>query len=58
MQHYYIVSAADDADVVILNVGDDVEIVYNTETAGTLVPAYGVTMTAAPAAPPAETPAA
>jgi hypothetical protein len=40
--HYYVVSAADDADAVILNAGDLVEIIYDTESAGTIVEAYGV----------------
>ena len=42
--HYYVVSAADDADAVILNAGDLVEIIYDTESAGTIVEAYGVTI--------------
>ncbi|MCI2056564.1 MAG: CvpA family protein [Oscillibacter sp.] len=45
--HYYQISASDDADVVILNTGDDVEIVCNTEAAGTIVQAYSVMLTAA-----------
>jgi hypothetical protein len=40
--HYYVISAAEDADAVILNVGDWVEIVYDTESAQTIVEAYGV----------------
>ena len=37
---YYVISAADDADAVILNTGDRVEIRCSKETAGTLVTAY------------------
>jgi len=40
--HYYVISAAEDADVVVLNVGDEIEVQYDTETAGTLVEAYSV----------------
>ncbi|MDY3281707.1 CvpA family protein [Dysosmobacter sp.] len=64
-QHYYVISAADAADAVILNVGDRVEIGYDTETSGTLITAYSVeiiraTVAAAeaPAAPEAATPEA
>ena len=41
---YYVVSAADDAAVVVLNVGDAVEIRCDSEAEGSLVPAYGVTI--------------
>ncbi|MCI2057799.1 MAG: CvpA family protein [Oscillibacter sp.] len=44
-EHYYQISASDDADAVILNVGDDVEITYDTQASGTIVAAYGVTLT-------------
>jgi len=42
---YYVISAAEDADVVVVNVGDEVSISFDTETAGTLVEAYEVTVT-------------
>ena len=42
---YYVISAAEDADVVVVNVGDEVTISFDTETAGTLVEAYEVTVT-------------
>jgi len=45
-EHYYSVSAADDQDAVILNVGDAVEIICDTETSGTIVKAYSVTVSA------------
>ena len=47
---YYSISASDDQDVVILNVGDDVEIVYDTEASGTIVDAYSLTINGLPAA--------
>lgn len=47
--HYYRISASHDEDVVTLNVGDEVEISYNSETAGTIVEAYSVTVDTAPA---------
>jgi 3-hydroxyisobutyrate dehydrogenase-like beta-hydroxyacid dehydrogenase len=49
-----------DADAVILNVGDWVEIVYDTESAGAIVEAYGVEriMDAPEAAPVTEEPVA
>ena len=53
--HYYVISAAEDADVVILNVGDAVEITCDAETEGTLVEAYSVELLrAAPETPPVE----
>ena len=42
-EHYYVISAADDADAVILNVGDEVELQHDTEEVGTIVSAYSVT---------------
>ena len=42
---YYYISAGTDPDAVTLNVGDAVEIVYNTETAGSMVEAYSVSVT-------------
>lgn len=48
-EHYYTLSAADDSDAVILNTGDSVELTCDTETAGTIVPAYSVTVKAAAA---------
>jgi hypothetical protein len=49
-ERYYIVSAADDADVVVLNIGDEIEVQYDSETTGTLVEAYSVSLVKA--APP------
>ena len=40
--HYYIISAADDADAVILNKGDRVEIRCSKESSSTLVTAYSL----------------
>ena len=37
--YYYVISAADDADVVILNVGDRVDIRIRTDPDGHIVPA-------------------
>lgn len=47
---YYSISAATDKDAVVLNVGDHVEILYNTETAGSIVPAYSISVTGQPSA--------
>lgn len=41
-QRYYVISAAADEDAVILDVGDFVKLLYDTETAGTIVEAYSV----------------
>ena len=38
--HYYVISAADDADAVILNIGNRVEIRFSKDSAGTIVTAY------------------
>ena len=40
--HYYVISAAADADAVILNVGDSVEIVCDSEAEGAIVTAYSL----------------
>ena len=40
--HYYVISAADDADAVILNVGDRVELRCSKDAAGTIVTAYSL----------------
>ena len=41
---YYVISAAADADVVVLNVGDSVEILCDSASEGTLVEAYAVSV--------------
>lgn len=41
-RRYYVISAASDEDAVILDVGDFVKLLYDTETAGTIVEAYSV----------------
>ncbi|MBQ4044592.1 MAG: CvpA family protein, partial [Clostridia bacterium] len=41
---YFVISAADDADAVILNKGDQVEILCGSEAEGTIIPTYGVTL--------------
>ncbi|MCD7817621.1 MAG: CvpA family protein [Lachnospiraceae bacterium] len=46
-EYYYVVSAADDSDAVIYNVGDEVTIIYYAEDEGTILTAISIETAAA-----------